>query len=167
MTTRALRRLLVLTLTIGATLGLAGLTAGPSFAANNATLYVVQGLPGRNVDVTVDGKKVASGVETAAVVGPFTVKPGSRKVTFSDDGTELLTRSLSVKARSSWDVVLHLPAGGATEPTVTVFRNDTSSVPRGKAELVVAHTATVPAADIRVERQGPVLRHRQRPVARL
>ncbi|RYZ26952.1 MAG: DUF4397 domain-containing protein, partial [Propionibacteriaceae bacterium] len=133
MTTRALRRLLVLVLLLGTTLGLAGLTAGPSFAANTATVYVVQGLPGRNVDVTVDGKKVASGVETAGVVGPFKVKPGSRKVTFSDAGKELLSRSFSVKARSSWDVVLHLPAGGSDEPTVTVFRNDTSSVPRGKA----------------------------------
>lgn len=155
MTRRALRRMLVLVLMLGATLGLAGLTAGPSFAANTATVYVVQGLPGRSVDVTIDGKRVAKGVKTAAVVGPFKVKPGSRKVTFSDGGTELLTRSFSVKARSSWDVVLHLPAGGATEPTVTVFRNDTSSVPRGKAELVVAHTATVPAADVRVN--GKVL----------
>lgn len=155
MTVRALRRVLVLVLMLGATLGLAGVTAGPSFAANNASLYVVQGLPGRSVDVSVDGKRVAKGVKTAAVVGPFTVKPGSRKVTFSDGGTELLTRSFKVAAKSSWDVVVHLPEGGATEPTVTVFRNDTSSVPRGKAELVVAHTASVPEADVRVD--GKVL----------
>jgi len=155
MTARVLRRLLTLVVLLGATLGLAGLTAAPSFAANEASLYVVQGLPGRSVDVKVDGKSVAKGVKTAAVVGPFKVAPGARKVTFSDGGTTLLSRSLSVKARSSWDVVLHLPAGGSTDPTVTVFRNDTSSVPRGKAELVVAHTATVPAADIRVN--GKVL----------
>ncbi|GAA3556825.1 hypothetical protein GCM10022197_10010 [Microlunatus spumicola] len=155
MTTRAPRRLLVLVLTLGATLGLAGLTAGPSYAANSASLYVVQGLPGRSVDVTVDGKQVAKGVKTAAVVGPFKVRPGSREVTFSDAGMELLSRSFAVKARSSWDVVVHLPAGGSTEPNVTVFRNDTTSVPRGKAELVVAHTATVPEADVRVN--GKVL----------
>lgn len=155
MTARALRRLLTLLLLLGATLGLAGLTAGPSFAANTASLYVVQGLPGRNVDVKIDGKTVARGVKTAAVVGPFTVGPGSRKVTFSDSGKELLSRSFSAQARSSWDVVVHLPAGGSTDPTVTVFRNDTSAVPRGKAELVVAHTATVPAADVRVN--GKVL----------
>lgn len=155
MTARALRRVLTLLVLLGATLGLAGLTAGPSFAAGNADVYVVQGLPGRTVDVTVDGKSVAKGVKTAAVAGPFKVKPGSREITFSDGGTELLSRSFDVKARSSWDVVVHLPEGGSTDPTVTVFRNDTSSVPRGKAELVVAHTATVPAADIRVN--GKVL----------
>lgn len=155
MITRAPRRVLVLLLLVGTSLGLAGLTAGPSFAAADASVYVVQGLPGRSVDVSVDGKQVAKGVKTAAVVGPFRVRPGSRKITFSDGGTQLLTRSFAVKARSSWDVVVHLPAGGSTEPTVTVFRNDTSAVPRGKAELVVAHTATVPAADIRVN--GKVL----------
>lgn len=155
MTTRPLRRALALLLMLGATLGLAGLTAGPSYAANSASIYIVQGLPGHEVDVSVDGKTVAKGVKTAAVVGPFKVAPGSRKVTFSDGGKTLLSRSFAVKARSSWDVVLHLPAGGKTAPTVTVFRNDTSTVPRGKAELVVAHTATVPAADIRVN--GKVL----------
>ncbi len=155
MTARARRRVLTLLLLLGATLGVAGLTTGPSFAANSASMYVVQGLPGRTVDVRVDGKTVAKGVKTAAVVGPFKVAPGSRKVTFSDSGKTLLSRSFSVKARSSWDVVLHLPEGGSTDPAVTVFRNDTSSVPRGKAELVVAHTATVPAADVRVN--GKVL----------
>ena len=153
-TTRTLRRTLALLVLLGASIGLAGLTAGPSYAANQATLYVVQGLPGQSVDVSVDGKTVAKGVKTAAVVGPFKVSPGSRRITFSDGGTTLLSRSFAVKARSSWDVVVHLPAGG-TSPTVTVFRNDTSTVPRGKAELVVAHTATVPEADVRVN--GKVL----------
>src|SRR4051812_39100851 len=150
MTTRALRRSLALLLTLGATLGLAGLTAGPSYAANDASIYVVQGLPGRTVDVTVDGKTVAKDVKTAAVVGPFKVAPGSRKVTFSDNGKTLLSRSFSVTAGSSGDVVVPLPADSSKAPTVTVFRNDPPAVPRGKAELVVAHTAAVPAADIRV-----------------
>ena len=38
---------------------------------------------------------------------------------------------------------------------VTVFRNDLAAVPQGKASLVVAHTATVPPADIQVN--GDVL----------
>jgi hypothetical protein len=67
----------------------------------------------------------------------------------------VLERTFSVTAKSSWDVVVHLPENTADKPTVTVFRNDVSSVPRGKASLVVAHTATVPPADIRVN--GEVL----------
>ena len=65
---------------------------GTSYAADEAKMYVVQGLPGQNLDVAVDGKSVADGVKTAAVAGPFKVKAGSRKVTFSDDGDVVLER---------------------------------------------------------------------------
>ena len=138
--------------------GALALVGGPvstSYAANDAKIYVVQGLPGKNLDVSVDGKKVASGVETAAVVGPYNVKAGSRKITFSENGDTVLESTFSVKGKSNWDVVVHLPESSADKPTVTVFRNDLAAVPQSKASLVVAHTATVPPADIRVN--GSVL----------
>jgi hypothetical protein len=134
---------------------LVGGAISTSYAADDARIYVVQGLPGRALDVAVDGKKVASGVPAAAITGPYSVKAGSRKITFSDDGEVVLERNFSVQAKSSWDVVVHLPENSADDPAVTVFRNDITSVPRGKASLVVAHTATVPPADIRVN--GDVL----------
>lgn len=141
-------------LTAGA-LSLAGLTAGPSFAADDAQIYIVQGLPGKNLDIAVDGKSVAKDLKTAAVAGPFAVDSGERKVTFSDEGDVVLERMFTVTAKSSWDVVIHLPAAGNSKPAVTVFKNDLSAVPKGKAELTVAHTAKVPPADIRVN--GKVL----------
>jgi hypothetical protein len=134
---------------------LTGLTAAPSQAASDAKVYIVQGLPGRSLDIEVDGKTVAEDVKTAAVVGPFSVRQGNRKVTFSDAGDVVLERMFSVKAKSSWDVVVHLPAPSGKKPTVTVFRNDLTTVPQGKASLTVAHTAKVPPADIRVD--GKVL----------
>jgi hypothetical protein len=130
-------------------LSLAGLTVGPSYAADDAKIYIVQGLPGKALDIAVDGKTVAKNVKTAAVAGPFTVKAGKRKVTMSDGGDQVLARTFAVKAKSSWDVVVHLPAS-SDEPMATVFKNDTSPVPKGKAALTVAHTAKVPPADIRV-----------------
>ena len=136
---------------VSAALSLAGLTAAPVQAADDATIYVVQGLPGRTVDVAVDGKTVADGVKTAAVTKGFPVKAGSRKVTFRDDGEVLLERMMKVTAGSSWDVVLHLPADEDADPAVTVFRNDLTAVPRGKASLTVAHTARVGEADVRVD----------------
>lgn len=132
---------------------LTGLTAAPSQAASDAKVYIVQGLPGKSLDIEVDGKTVAKNVKTAAVVGPFSVRKGDRKVTFSDAGDVVLERMFTVKAKSSWDVVVHLPEASSTKPAVTVFRNDLTTVPRGKASLTVAHTATVPAADIRVNGQ--------------
>ncbi len=144
----AARATLLVALTAGG-VGTAGLTVAPSYAADGAKVYVVQGLPGDNLDVAVDGKTVAKDVKTAAVVGPFAVRPGTRKVTFSDNGKLVLERTFDVTARSSWDVVVHLPES-STKPTLTVFRNDLSSVPKGKASLTVAHTASVPEADVRV-----------------
>ena len=136
-------------------LALIGGTVSTSYAADDAEIFVVQGLPGRNLDVAVDGKSVAKGLKTAEVGGPYTAKSGSRKVTFSDNGKVVLERNFSVTAKSSWDVVVHLPAASADDPAVTVFRNDVAPVPRDKASLVVAHTAKVPPADIRVN--GKVL----------
>jgi hypothetical protein len=136
-------------------IALVGGTVSTSYAANDAKVFIVQGLPGRTLDVALDGKKVVSGVKSAAVAGPFGLKAGERKITFSDNGDVVLERTFSVKAKSSWDVVVHLPENSADKPAVTVFRNDVSTVPRGKASLVVAHTATVPPADIRVN--GDVL----------
>lgn len=137
------------------TLVFGGLTVSPSYAADHAEIYLVQGLPEKSVDVSVDGESVATDLETAAVAGPFDVKAGSRKVTFSNDGEVLLERSFSVKAKSSWDVVIHLPVSSSDEPEITVFENDLSKVPKDKAALTVAHTAAVPPADIRVN--GEVL----------
>jgi hypothetical protein len=134
---------------------LAGFAVGPSFAADDASIYVVQGLPSKTLDIAVDGHSVAKGVKTAAVVGPFKVKAGARNVTFSSGGKQLLQSKFSVTAKSSWDVVVHLPAQASGKPVVTVFKNDLSAVPKGKASLTVAHTAAVPPADIRVN--GKVL----------
>lgn len=155
MTTAGARRRTALALLSVAALSLVGLTAAPVQAADDAEMHFVQGLPGRTVDVAVDGKTVAEGVRTAAVTDAFEVAGGARKVTFSDDGEVLLERMVEVAAGSSWDVVLHLPAEADAKPAVTVFRNDLSDVPGGKASLTVAHTARVGEADVRVD--GKVL----------
>jgi Domain of unknown function (DUF4397) len=135
---------------VSSALAVAALIAGPSYAADSAEIYVVQGLPGKALDVSVDGNSVAKGVKAAEVAGPFKVAAGSRKVTFTSDGEVVLERTFSVKASSSWDVVVHLPAQSSGSPLVTVFKNDLSAVPKGKASLTVAHVAAVPPADILV-----------------
>jgi hypothetical protein len=56
-------------------LAFAGLIAGPSYAADTATIYIVQGLPGKTLDVSVDGDPVAKGVKTAEVAAPSRSQP--------------------------------------------------------------------------------------------
>ena len=69
----------------------------PSYAANDTEVYIVQGLPGKDLDVTIDGKSVAEDVKTATVAGPFKLKPGSRMVTFSENGKTVLENTFSIK----------------------------------------------------------------------
>lgn len=133
-----------------ATLALAGTAVVPSFAADDGEIYVVQGLPGKVVDVAIDGHSVAKHVKTAAVIGPFDVSGGERTVTISEDGTTLMQRQVKIKPKTSSDVVVHLPAQGTGDATITAYRNDLWSVPKDKAALSVSHTAAVPAADVRV-----------------
>lgn len=137
------------------TVALAGTAAGPSFAADKGEIYLVQGLPGKVVDVQIDGRTVAKNVKTAGLVGPFEVSGGERRVTIMSGGQVMLQRKVSIKAKSSSDVVVHLPAKGTGDATITAYRNDLWSVPKDKAALTVSHTAAVPAADVRVN--GKVL----------
>jgi Domain of unknown function (DUF4397) len=132
-----------------------GLSAMPSQAADSAEIYLVQGLPTQTVDVEIDGKQVEKGLKATAVAGPFKVKAGDHEVTVSSAGKTLTERMVDVGAGSSWDVVAHLPADPDGDPTMTAYRNDLSAVPGDKSSLTVAHTASVPPADIRVD--GKVL----------
>lgn len=122
---------------------LPGADAAP--AKPTATTYVVQGVPGTEVDVLVDDEEVESGVAAKAVLGPLDLAPGSHTVTFRSADWEVST---SVDVGGSQDVVLHWPADAADEPVATVFANDVSPVGPGKGRLIVAHTAVVPPADI-------------------
>ncbi len=144
-----------LALLAAGTVALAGLAIAPSYAADDAKVYVIQGLPGKTVDIAIDGRTVAKGVKTAALVGPFKVAGGKRDVKISSGGNTVLERMISVKARSSSDVVVHLPAEGKGDATLTTYKNDLSAVRKGTAALTVAHTAAVPPADITVN--GKVL----------
>jgi hypothetical protein len=142
-----------LALLVAGILALAGITVSPSYAANDTEVYVVQGLPGKNLDVEIDGDSVATGVKTATVAGPFKVKPGKRTVTFSENGSTVLKNTFSIKEGAKADIVAHLPASSSGDPLVTVYKYDDVKVPKGKALLVVSHVAAVPPADIRVNDQ--------------
>ena len=139
MLTRRAARWSKLALLVSGVLGLAGLTISPSYAANDTEIYIVQGLPGKDLDVAIDGESVAEDVKTAAIAGPFKVKPGSRMVTFSENGTTVLENTFSIKEGSKADIVAHLPASSSGDPLVTVYKYDTvkvAIVPSKKTEPV-------------------------------
>lgn len=123
---------------------------GPVAAKSPPATYVVQGVPGVELDVLVDGAVVESGVAPREVVGPLDIAPGSHTLAFRSPDWEV---SKSVDVSGSQDVVVHWPADAADKPIVTVFDNDVSAIGSGKGRLTVAHTAVVPPADIQANGQ--------------
>lgn len=133
-----------------ATVGALGVAPRAASAAD-ATIMLLHGIPGADVDVVVDGK---------VVIPNF--KPGQMQDLSSFAGqtlTNLEVRaagtttvvigpvaSFPVPASDNYTVVAHLDAAG--KPTLTPFKNDTSAVPAGQGRLTVRHTAAAPAVDI-------------------
>ena len=115
-----------------------------------AQVTVIQAVPGATVDVSVDGRSVATGAAVGDILGPFDLAPGSHEVTFSGGGTDVAS-TLDVAAGASTDVVLHLPAAVDGDPVVHTYDAPTGAIGPGKARVVLAHTATVAPADVRVD----------------
>jgi len=115
-----------------------------------AQVTVIQAVPGATVDVSVDGRSVATGAGVGDILGPFDLAPGSHEVTFSGGATDVAS-TLDVAAGASTDVVLHLPAAVDGDPVVHTYDAPTGAIGPGKARVVLAHTATVAPADVRVD----------------
>jgi Domain of unknown function (DUF4397) len=133
--------------------GAGALVAAPAGAASNGVIYLVQGLPGRTLDFSVDGKTVVSGVAATKIAGPFTVAAGPRRISVREGGRVILERQVTVGAGGNVDVVVHRPASPAGGPVITSYVNKLTPVPKDKASVRVAHTAAVGPADIRVNGQ--------------
>ncbi len=125
---------------------------GASTAAGR--LVIVQAVPGDSLTVTVDGKTVQRNTSEGSVLGPITVSTGRHQVGFDDGSGALRLRStVVVSAGSSSDIVVHLPAAVHGAPVVNSYRTPRSPIGPGKARVLVAHTATVAPADVRVDGQ--------------
>lgn len=130
-------------------LGHPGLATAAPHAKATASVSVIQAVPAAVVDIAIDGSTVAEGADVGAVLGPFDVAAGQHTVTFK--GADLaVTTTLDATAGSSTDLVLHLPAEVDGEPVVHSYALPSGPIGPGKARVVLAHTATVPPADVRV-----------------
>jgi hypothetical protein len=148
----ALRRTWLALLGLGSVALLSiGLT--PSVAASPTSIYVVQGLPGHTVSVSVDGETVVESLAGGKVAGPFKVKRGARTVTVSEGDKTLVTSKVTLPRGSSSEVVVHMPASPTGDPMITRLGNDLGAVQTGRAAHSVAHMASAGPIDIRVEKK--------------
>ncbi len=115
-----------------------------------ARVTVIQAVPGMEVDVSVDGRSLATGAAVGEVLGPFELAPGEHDIEFtSADGLDVAS-SLEVAGGASSDVVLHLPAEPDGDPVVHSYAAPTGAIGPDKARVMLAHTATVAPADVEV-----------------
>jgi hypothetical protein len=125
-----------------------------SGAATSGQVVVVQAVPGAVYAVSIDGKDVQRDVAVNAVLGPFQLPTGSHRVQFTDDqGDTQVASTVDVTAGSSSDVVVHRPAEVGGDPVVNLYRTPRKPIAPGKARVLIAHTATVAPADVRVDGQ--------------
>jgi hypothetical protein len=117
-------------------------------------LTVVQAVPGEAYAVSIDGQDVRRDVAVDSLLGPFPLSPGQHRVQFTDgQGDVQVASTVKVSSGSSSDVVLHRPAQVNGSPVVNLYRTPQTPIAPGKARVLVAHTATVAPADVRVDGQ--------------
>lgn len=132
-----------------------GSAPAPS-VADQATVYVIQGVDAATMTLSVDGRQVAADAPAKTIVGPLRLSPGSHTLTAAPGGGgAAVNATLKVASGSSTDAVLHRQVDPTQPPAFTTYPNDLTPVTTGSGRLTVAHTAAVGPADIRVK--GKVL----------
>lgn len=125
----------------------------PAWAADNATVSVLHGVPGATVDVYANGEPLLTDFTPGTLTDPVSLPAGDYdlKVTAAGAGADgeavIEANDVTVPGGANITVVAHLQENGS--PTLTPFVNDTSQVAAGQGRLTVRHTAAAPAVDVR------------------
>jgi len=135
-----------------------GVAPAQGDSSGTGRLVIVQAVPSSSFDVTVDGRSVQDAAHVGDVLGPLRTRVGRHQVGFTDPTDHVrITSTVEVAPGSSTDMVVHLPASVGGAPVVNSYRTPQAAIPPGKARVLVAHTATVAPADVRVD--GTVVFH--------
>ena len=150
-----LRSLAVLQLALWFALG------ASSFAANNAYLYLVHGIPGRDVadnlnpgfpiDILISGDCLVRGLTFGNTSGPLSFSAGTYDVQISDANSlapctnpPVITSQVTLTSGASVSAVAALSGG---QPTLLQFADNLSPVAPGNARFVFANAANAPALE--------------------
>jgi len=134
-----------------------------AFAANNAYLYVVHGIPGRDIadnlnpglpiDILVNGENcLVRGLTFSNTSGPFTLSPGQYDVQISlanalapCTNPPMIASQVPLTAGASVSIVAALSGG---QPTLLQFTDNLSPIAPGNARFIFAQSADAPALQV-------------------
>ncbi len=143
--------------------------AAYGFAADNAYLYIVQGIPGRDispnvnpgfpVDVLINGDTcLPRNLAFDTVLGPYSFSPGTYDVLISDANTlapctnsPIITSQVTLSAENSVSAVLSISGG---QPTLLQFTDELSTVTASYARFIFANTADASALQATLTQVG-------------
>jgi Domain of unknown function (DUF4397) len=115
-----------------------------------ATLNVVHGIPGLNVDVCVNGAKAISDFEPGDVVAGVKLAAATYHLGVVAAGdpcsAEVLAADATLKGGRNYTAIANLDASGT--PNLKLFWNNIKPVQKGNARIVVRHTAEAPAVNV-------------------
>jgi hypothetical protein len=135
--------------------------SGYGLAADNAYLYIVQGIPGRDiattlnpglpVDVLLNGESCQPrGLAFGTSNGPLTFSPGTYEVQISQADTlapctnaPIIDTQVTLTSGASVSAVAAISSSG--QPTLLNFNDNLSPVTPGNARFVFANAADAPA----------------------
>lgn len=138
-----------------------------------ATVFIVHGIPGEDLgmdpdlplDVSINGECAVDDLRFGDTAGPLEVPAGNLDVAaYPADpdnpctGTALIeVLGLTLAEGEHATIILHLAEDGTA--TISKFENDVSLTERGRARVIVHHTAEAPPVDILFSRGGRSLTH--------
>jgi hypothetical protein len=149
----AQRRLLSLVSAGALALAFAAVGVGPAHGASTATVSILHGVPDATVDVYANRKALLENFKPGTLTDPQMLPAGSYdlKVVKAGDGPDgdaiMSANDVKVPGGANVTVVAHLTESG--KPTLTPYANDVSSLPAGKARVIVRHDAAAPEVDVR------------------
>lgn len=122
-----------------------------------STVTIVHGLPRFTADIYVNGDLVLSGFKPREVTDPIELAAGDYEVAIRDAGAPkssepALAAELAVPGGKDLSIVAHLDESAT--PTVSVFENEVSRVPAGKALVLLRHQAAAPPIEVRSDGQA-------------
>lgn len=141
----------LLGLGVVATLGVSMLGMGTASAAD-ASLNVVHGIPGVDVEVCVNGAVAIPDFNPGEVVTGVPVPAGTYDVKIvaagdtCDDTAILEATGVELASDKNYTAIAYLSEDGA--PTLGLFRNNVKALKADRARLTIRHTAAAPAVDV-------------------
>lgn len=141
----------LLGLGVAASLAVTMLGVGTAYAAD-ASINVVHGIPGVDVNVCVNGTAAISDFNPGEVVPGVALAAGTYdfKIVAAADactGAAILeAMGVELASGKNYTAIAYLTEDGT--PTLGLFKNNVKPLDKGIARLTIRHTAAAPAVDV-------------------